>query len=194
MTPLCKVDVTLPGVRRASGVRGAGGVDEQEGVRPAGGLAMRSVWPAAVVDACELLSLKRRQVFRLLAGLNHGGAASLVSKRRGRPSNNRLPEAYRDLALSLVRERYADFGPTLAAEKLAEVHGCAISRETLRGWMIAAGLWIDRGHRLPSPHQPRRRRDCFGELVQIDGSEASIGSSRRRQTPAVCTSPLGPQS
>ena len=124
-----------------------------------------------VSDACELLRLKRRQVFRLLAGLKHGGAASLVSKRRGRPSNNRLPEAYRDLALSLVRERYADFGPTLAAEKLAVVHGCAISRETLRGWMIAAGLWVDRRHRLPSPHQPRRRRDCFGELVQIDGSE-----------------------
>src|SRR5215469_7366797 len=92
-------------------------------------------------DACELLRLKRRQVFRLLAGLKHGGAASLVSKRRGRLSNNRLPEAYRDLALSLVRERYADFGPTLAAEKLAEVHGCTISRETLRGWMIAAGPW-----------------------------------------------------
>jgi hypothetical protein len=124
-----------------------------------------------VADACALLSLKRRQVFRLLGGLKHGGATSLVSKRRGRPSNNRLPEAYRDLALSLVRERYADFGPTLAAEKLAEVHGCTISRETLRGWMIAAGLWVDRRHRLPSPHQPRRRRDCFGELVQIDGSE-----------------------
>ena len=102
-----------------------------------------------VADACKLLSLKRRQVFRLLAGLKHGGAASLVSKRRGRPSNNRLPEAYRDLALSLVRERYADFGPTLAAEKLAKIHGCMISRETLRGWMIAAGLWIDRRHRLP---------------------------------------------
>jgi hypothetical protein len=103
--------------------------------------------------------------------LKQGSAASLVSKRRGRPSNNRLPEAYRDLALSLVRDRYADFGPTLAAEKLAEVHGCTISRETLRGWMIVAGLWVDRRHRLPSPHQPRRRRDCFGELVQIDGSE-----------------------
>jgi hypothetical protein len=72
---------------------------------------------------------------------------------------------------SLVRDRYADFGPTLAAEKLAEVHGCTISRETLRGWMIAAGLWVDRRHPLPSPHQPRYRRDCVGELVQIDGSE-----------------------
>src|SRR3954463_9489225 len=124
-----------------------------------------------VADACELLGLRRRLFFRLLAGLNPGGAASLVSKRRGRPSNNRLSEAYRDLALSLVRERYADFGPTLAAEKLAEVHGGAFSGETLRVWMTAAGLWVDRRHRLPSPHQPRRRRDCLGELVQIDGSE-----------------------
>jgi hypothetical protein len=60
--------------------------------------------------ACELRGLKRRQVFRLPAGLKHGGAASLVSKRRRRLGNNRLPETYRDLALSLVRERYADFG------------------------------------------------------------------------------------
>jgi hypothetical protein len=51
------------------------------------------------------------------------------------------------------------------------LHGCTVSRETLRGWMIAAGLWTDRRHKLPSPHQPRRRRDCLGELVQIDGSE-----------------------
>jgi len=82
-----------------------------------------------------------------------------------------LPVEVRILALAIVRERYPDFGPTLAAEKLAEHHGCSVSRETLRGWMIADGLWQDRRHRLPSPHQPRRRPDCLGELVQIDGSE-----------------------
>jgi len=124
-----------------------------------------------VADACELIGLHRRQVFRLLHGLKRDGAASLLSKRRGKPSNHRLPAEVRTLALSIVRDRYADFGPTLAAEKLAEHHGCSISRETLRGWMIADGLWQDRRHRLPSPHQPRRRRDCVGELVQIDGSE-----------------------
>jgi hypothetical protein len=74
-------------------------------------------------------------------------------------------------ALSLLRERYSDFGPSLATEKLAEHHGCSVSRETLRGWMIGDGLWRDRRHRLAAPHQPRRRRDCLGELVQIDGSE-----------------------
>jgi hypothetical protein len=107
----------------------------------------------------------------LLRCLKQDGATSLLSKRRGRPSNHRLPAEVRTLALSIVRERYSDFGPSLAAEKLAEHHSCSVSRETLRGWMIADGLWQDRRHRLPSPHPPRRRRDCLGELVQIDGSE-----------------------
>ena len=105
-----------------------------------------------VSDACVLIGLQRRQVFRLLRGLKQDGATSLLSKRRGRPSNHRLPAAVRTLALSIVRERYSDFGPSLAAEKLAEHHGCSVSRETLRGWMIADGLWQDRRHRAPSPH------------------------------------------
>ena len=124
-----------------------------------------------VADACALIGLGRRQVFRLLRNLEQDGATSLVSKRRGKPSNHRLAAEVRSLALSLVRERYADFGPTFAAEKLAALHGCPVSHETLRKWMIADGLWIDRRHRLASPHQPRRRRACLGELVQIDGSE-----------------------
>ena len=124
-----------------------------------------------VSDACVLIGLQRRQVFRLLRGLKQEGAASLLSKHRGKPSNHRLPAEVRTLVLSIVRDRYADFGPSLAAEKLAEHHGCLVSRETLRGWMIADGLWQDHRHRVASPHQPRRRRDCLGELVQIDGSE-----------------------
>jgi hypothetical protein len=124
-----------------------------------------------VTDACELTGLHRRQVFRLLSGLRQGGAASLLSEHRGKPGNHRLPAEVRTMALSIVRDRYIDFGPSLAAEKLAEHHGCTVSRETLRGWMIADGLQQDRRPRLPSPHQPRWQRDCLGELVQIDGSE-----------------------
>jgi hypothetical protein len=75
-----------------------------------------------VSNACVLIGLQRRQVFRLLRGLKQDGARSLLSKRRGRPSNHRLPAEVRALALSIVRDRYADFGPTLAAEKLAEHH------------------------------------------------------------------------
>ena len=102
-----------------------------------------------VTDACALIGLRRRQVFRLLRGLKQDGATSLLSKRRGKSSNHRLPAEVRTLALSIVRERYPDFGPTFAAEKLADLHGCPVSRETLRGWMIADGLWQDR-RRLPS--------------------------------------------
>jgi hypothetical protein len=72
--------------------------------------------------------------------------------------------------LDLVRERYADFGPTLACEKLLERHEIALSKETLRKWMTEAGLWKSRRERRRQIFQPRSRRDCLGELVQIDGS------------------------
>src|SRR5580704_19352400 len=90
----------------------------------------------------------------------------LISKRRGRSSNRRKPEAVRTKALSVVRERYWDFGPTLAAEKLREVHQITLGRETLRLWMIEAGIWADRKQRRKQVHQPRHRRECVGELVQ----------------------------
>ena len=125
----------------------------------------------AIDDACDLMGLRRRQVFRLLAAFRKQGAAGLISKRRGRPSNNRLPDEVRQLAMSIVRERYSDFGPTLACEKLANLHDCPVSRETLRKWMMEDGLWLDRRRRLPSVHQPRLRRDRVGELIQIDGSK-----------------------
>jgi hypothetical protein len=73
--------------------------------------------------------------------------------------------------LQLVRERYADFGPTLAAEKLWELHGLAVGVEPLRQWMVAEGIWLRRRDRRARIHQPRNRRDCLGELVQIDGCE-----------------------
>ena len=94
-----------------------------------------------------------------------------MSRKRGRPSNRKLAEALRAQAVDLVRARYADFGPTLACEKLTEQHGFDLSRETLRRWMIEAGLWIPRAQRQRRPHQPRHRRACLGELVQIDGCE-----------------------
>ncbi len=77
----------------------------------------------------------------------------------------------REAALAAIRERYADFGPTLAAEKLAEVHDLRLGRETVRRWMAGAGLWVPRKEHGPRVHQPRHRRDCRGELVQVDGCE-----------------------
>jgi hypothetical protein len=121
--------------------------------------------------AAQLLGLERRQVFRLLKAYRIGGATSLISQRRGRPSNRRKPEELRTKALTLIRELYWDFGPTLAAEKLREMHGIALGRETLRLWMIEAGIWADRKQRRKRVHQPRHRRECAGELVQVDGCE-----------------------
>ncbi|SOF01369.1 phage portal protein, PBSX family [Burkholderia sp. OK233] len=73
--------------------------------------------------------------------------------------------------MALVRERYADFGPTLACEKLVECHGIRLARETVRRLMMDAGLWVPRRQRPPKIHQLRSRRACVGELVQIDGSD-----------------------
>jgi hypothetical protein len=121
--------------------------------------------------ACTLMGVGRRQVYRLRRGFAAAGPVAVVSRKRGRAGNHRHGETFCRTVLALVREHYPDFGPTLASEKLAARHGLRVGVETLRQWMIADGLWVDRRHRLPSPHQPRRRRDCLGELVQIDGSE-----------------------
>jgi transposase len=121
--------------------------------------------------AADMMGLSTRQVRRMCRAFERDGAAGITSKRRGRPSNNRLSDEVREAAIALIRERYADFGPTLAGEKLAELHGLRISRETLRAWMKAAGLWKTRKERIALPHQPRLRRECLGELVQIDGSK-----------------------
>jgi winged helix-turn helix protein len=121
--------------------------------------------------AAQLLGLERRQVFRLLKAYRIEGPTGLISKRRDRPSNRRKPEDLRSKALAIIREQYWDFGPTLAAEKLGEVHQITLGRETLRLWMIEDGLWLDRRQRRKQVHQPRRRRECVGELVQIDGCE-----------------------
>ena len=124
------------------------------------------------VDAvAALLGLGRRQIYRVRRAFSADGPAGLASRKRGRPSNRKRGEIFRATVLSLVRDHYIDFGPTPAAEKLMARHGLRIGVETLRQWMMAEGLWVDRRHRLPSPHQPRRRRECLGELVQIDGCE-----------------------
>ena len=123
-----------------------------------------------MVSAAHVLDVSMRQVRRLLTRMNIGGAASIRHKATGRPSNNRISDGVRDYAVTLVRECYADFGPTLASEMLAERDGLCVSRETLRRWMIDAGIWLSRKQRRTF-HQPRLRREAYGELVQIDGSD-----------------------
>jgi transposase len=122
-------------------------------------------------QAAERLDLCERQISRLCRRYEADGPAGLVSGKRGKPSNRELPIDLRARAMALVRERYADFGPTLACEKLAECHGIRLATETVRRWMRDAGLWVPRRQRPPKIHQPRARRACLGELIQIDGSD-----------------------
>ena len=120
-------------------------------------------------QAAELLSLSVRQVKRLSKLYQAGGAAALISKRRGQPSNNRLPEKTTKQARELLRTRYHDFGPTLAHEKLT-IEGVSVSVETVRQLLIGEGLWQVKRARRPVIHQLRERRARLGELIQIDGS------------------------
>jgi hypothetical protein len=119
-------------------------------------------------EAARLLRRSVRHVRRLQRRLESEGDAALAHGLRGRPSNRRADAALKAAVLRAYREDYADFGPTLACEKLA-ARGLAIGAETLRRWLLACGLWQRR--RRKEPHRSRRpRRDCFGELVQIDAS------------------------
>src|ERR1041384_5894616 len=120
-------------------------------------------------QAAELLSVSVRQVKRLCKAYQATGAAGLISKRRGQPSNNRLSEQTLNKARQLLRARYHDFGPTLATEKLA-IEGVSLSVETVRQLLIGEGLWKAKCVRRPVIHQLRERRARLGELVQIDGS------------------------
>jgi len=121
--------------------------------------------------AAEQLELSVRQVERLCLRYRHEGPAGLISRKRAHPSNHQLAPGVAARALALVAKRYPDFGPTFACEKLREAHGFDLSVATVRRLMTAAGFWVPRKLRPPKVHQPRNRRACLGELVQIDGSD-----------------------
>lgn len=120
--------------------------------------------------AAERLGISDRQCRRLLQRYREDGPLGMTDRRRGKPSNYQLPAGIAELAIQIIRERYADFGPTLACEKLAELHNVVLAKETVRKLMIFARLWIPRKQRAPKIQQPRYRRDCLSELIEIDGS------------------------
>lgn len=121
------------------------------------------------VAAAERLKLTDRQVRRVLRRLREHGDGAVVHGLRGRPSNRKLAAKFEEKVLQRVAQRYADFGPTLAAEHLAQ-EGLAVSRETLRKWMTKASLWCPRRQRAKKIHVWRERKASFGELVMQDSS------------------------
>ena len=121
-------------------------------------------------DAARLLNLSLRHIKRLLRAYRKLGAAGLISKRRGKPGNHQLSDKTKNQAIKLILSRYSDFGPTLAHEKLVELHQLKLSVESVRQLMIRAGIWKPKRARAARIHHLRERRSCLGELVQIDGS------------------------
>ncbi len=121
-------------------------------------------------EAGGQLGLTPRQVKRLVAAYRARGAAGLVSQRLGQPSNRRLKEPLREAIRALLVARYPDFGPTLAQEKLLEVHQIEVSIETVRQLQMELGLWRPKRRQAARTFQLRERRGRFGELIQIDGS------------------------
>jgi len=103
-------------------------------------------------------------------GLEGGGDAGLVSKQRGRVSPSQMKVEKREKIEGLLRDKYADFGPTLATEKLIELEGIVVSHETIRQLQIKLKLWKPKAAGHQRVFQPRERRPRFGEMIQIDGS------------------------
>jgi len=121
-------------------------------------------------DAAKMLDLSIRQVKRKAKVFKRDGAISLIHGNRGKASNRRIDEEKTKLAIELIKEKYDDFGPTLAAEKLLEIHDLKFDHETLRRLMIKNGLRKSKSVRKVVKHFWRERKPCFGEMVQIDGS------------------------
>lgn len=123
-------------------------------------------------QAAAEIGVSGRQVRRMLRKLKERGDGAVIHAAGGRPSNRRIAAEKRQEAIQILsQEVYHGFGPTLAAEYLAKRHGVAVSRETLRGWMITAELWRAKRKRVEKVHTWRPRRSRSGELVQWDTSD-----------------------
>lgn len=143
-------------------------------LRRAGVLARVAAGTLKMGSAAALMEVSYRQAKRMYRRYRADGTKGLKHRSAGRRSNRATEERQRERVLALIREKYSGgiddrFGPTLAAEHLASEDGVAVDHETLRRWMLAAGLWSRARKR--SPHRRRRERKAhFGELVQLDGS------------------------
>ena len=122
-------------------------------------------------QAAEKMGVSDRWVRKLLVGLQSRGDGIVVHGLRGRASNRRVDEQTQARVLELLKQpEWHDFGPTFASEQLAKRHNLKVSKETVRGWMVAEGLWKAQSRKLREPHFWRARRSGYGELVQWDTS------------------------
>ncbi len=121
--------------------------------------------------AAKEMKVSERWVRKLLVRLKRDGDGVVVHGLRGRASNRRIEEKTQARAMELLKQpEWHDFGPTFASEQLAKRHNIPVSKETVRGWMVAAGLWKAQPRKLGEAHFWRARRSGYGELVQWDTS------------------------
>ncbi|MCK4402067.1 ISNCY family transposase [bacterium] len=121
------------------------------------------------VEAVDILGLSDRQIRRVVKTVRIEGDKGITHKSRGKSSNVAIPKKIKDRVIGLYREKYNGFGPLLANEKLSEIDKITIGTQTLRNWLIEEGEWkIRRNHK--EHRQWRERKQCFGEMVQMDGS------------------------
>ncbi|MBC8357336.1 MAG: ISNCY family transposase [Candidatus Aminicenantes bacterium] len=122
------------------------------------------------VKASELLGITDRQVRNIIAKVRERGDKAIAHGNRERVSHRRMSKSLEERIAGIIEEKYPDFGPTLASEKLLERNGINVGREKLRQVMIAHGLWKVRRRRKRDVHQWRERKAYYGEMVQMDGS------------------------
>ena len=111
-------------------------------------------------QAAEQLKVTDSWIRELVERMRDHGDRAIVHGLRGRPSPHRIAQKVQQRAVEIVTREYADFGSTLASEYLERDHGIGVSRETLRQWMLGAGLWKKRKQRIAEIHVWRRRRSC----------------------------------
>lgn len=122
-------------------------------------------------EAAQQLKLTDRWIRELVGRVEEQGDQAIIHGLRGRPGKRKISAQKEKRAVEIIGREYEDFGPTLVGEYLARNHGIVVSRETVRQWMMRGGIWKKRRQRIQQVHLWRRRRSCFGELVQWDTSD-----------------------
>lgn len=120
--------------------------------------------------AAKLLKLSVRQTKRLKAKVKQFGARAIIHASRGKPSNRRMPEVERKKIADIIKKSYPDFKPTFASEKLSQNHNIKRDPKTIRKIMIDENLWQPRKKKQSEYHSWRKRKSCYGQMLQFDGS------------------------
>lgn len=137
-------------------------------------------------EAALKMGISLRQVKRLKRAYAHLGADSLIHQLRGVEGSRKIPHHIETAMVHIIREYYHDFGPTLAQEKLSQIHGLQYSDETIRHIMMKHGIWKTRRRRKPEYFSWRERKSSYGELEQFDGSYHNWFEGRNPLIPEAC--------